>query len=182
MVEILLSEHNFSSVWNDIDTMATVYSRVREQIIKLKQIKGQLEDTRNETINAKNELVILKSNLADQKKIVDQNTRDKQKLLAQTKNSEASYQKLLVDRETKKAAFQKELRDYESQLKYILDPSKLPPGGVLSWPLENIFVTQYFGKTQAGKKLYANGTHNGVDFKASVGTPVMAMADGVVAG
>ena len=39
-----------------------------------------------------------------------------------------------------------------------------------------------FGKTEAGKRLYANGTHNGTDFRASVGTPVMSMADGVVAG
>src|SRR5262249_8647684 len=124
----------------------------------------------------------LKTQLADDKKIVDQNTADKNKLLAQTKNSEANYQKLLADRVAKKTAFEKEVSDYESQLKYILDPSKLPGGGVLSWPLDSIFITQLFGKTEAGKRLYANGTHNGVDFRASVGTPVKALADGTVAG
>jgi murein DD-endopeptidase MepM/ murein hydrolase activator NlpD len=113
---------------------------------------------------------------------VDQNTAEKNKLLMQTKNSESNYQKLLKDRLAKKDAFEKELRDYESQLKFILDPSTLPSGGVLSWPLDNIYVTQFFGKTEAGKRLYANGTHSGVDFRARTPLPAKAMADGVVAG
>lgn len=178
----VLSEKNISDAWNDIDNMATVREKIRQKIVELKQIKGELEDTRKETTDARNQLVSLKNELADQKKIVDQNTNDKKKLLAQTKNNEANYQKLLKDRLAKKDAFEKDLRDYESQLKFILDPSKLPSSGVLSWPLDNIFITQMFGKTEAGKRLYANGTHNGMDFRASVGTPVKAMADGVVAG
>ncbi len=178
----MLSENDFTMIWNDIDNMATVSDKLRETTIKLKEIKVGLEDTRKETTDAKNELTSLKSKLADQKKIVDQNTADKKKLLAQTKNNEANYQKLLKDRLAKKDAFEKELRDYESQLKYILDPSKLPDGGVLSWPLGYVYITQFFGKTQAGKRLYANGTHNGVDFRASIGTPVKAMASGTVMG
>ncbi len=178
----ILSERNFTSIWNDIDNIATVQDTIRETIINLKQTKGELEDTRTETIAAKNELTKLRSQLADEKKIVDQNAKEKQTLLAQTKNSEASYQKLLVDRLAKKTAFEKEVSDYESQLKYILDPSSLPKGGVLGWPLQSVLITQLFGKTESGKRLYVNGTHNGVDFRASVGTPVMALSDGVVAG
>ena len=155
--------------------MMTIREKIRAKIDELKQIKGQLEDTRTETTNARNELLVLKANLADQKKIVDQNTKEKNKLLAQTKNSEASYQSLLKDRLAKKEAFEKELQDYESQLKYILDPSKLPGKGVLSWPLSSVYITSPFG-IRWGKM------HNGMDFRASVGTPVKAAADGVVAG
>ena len=182
LVATMLSENNFTLVWNDIDNMATVREKIRENVIALRQIKGQLEDTRGETIDAKNELTALRSELADQKKIVEQNVKEKNQLLAQTKNSETNYQKLLASQLAKKNAFEKELRDYESQLQYILDPSSLPMGGVLSWPLDYILITQQFGKTESGKRLYANGTHNGVDFRAAVGTPVRAMADGVVAG
>lgn len=178
----ILSENDFTEAWNDIDNMIAVSNKVRQMIIELKEIKSDLEDTRKETTDAKNELVRLKAKLADQKKIIDQNTAEKKKLLAQTKNSETNYQKLLKDRLAKKDAFEKELRDYESQLQYVLDPSKLPNGGVLSWPLDYIYITQSFGKTEAGKRLYANGTHNGVDFRAPIGTPVKALADGVVAG
>ncbi|MFA6177544.1 MAG: peptidoglycan DD-metalloendopeptidase family protein [Candidatus Paceibacterota bacterium] len=182
LVENMLSSNDMSVIWNDIDNIVTIRERLRADIIVLKQTKGILEDTRKVTIDAKNELSKLKSKLSDQQKIVAQNTKEKSKLLAQTKNSEANYQKILKDKLAQKNAIEKELRDYESQLKYILDPSKLPNAGVFSWPLDYVFITQLFGKTVDSKRLYVSGSHGGVDFRASVGTPVKAMAAGVVAG
>jgi septal ring factor EnvC (AmiA/AmiB activator) len=182
LVENLLSNNDFSVIWNDIDNIATVRESLRADTIKLNQLKSVLEDTRKTTIDAKNQLTELKSQLSDQQKIVAQNTNDKNNLLKQTKNSEANYQKLLKDRIAKRDAFELEIQNYESQLKFILDPSKLPQGRVLSWPLDKIFVTQLFGKTVDSKRLYISGTHSGVDFKASIGTRVMSMADGTVLG
>lgn len=182
LVEVILSDQNFTSFWNDLDQMATVESRIRQNIKELRTVKGQLEGTRSETIVAKDELTSLKNKLSDQKKIIEQNTLEKNKLLSDTKNNEANYQKILLARLAQKNALEKEVQDYESQLKYILDPSSLPKGGVLSWPLDTILITQLFGKTEDGKRLYANGTHGGVDFRASIGTPVRSMADGVVGG
>jgi len=182
LVEVLLSRNDFSAAWNDIDNITALYDKVRENTKQVKEVKGQLEGTRAETIQAKNELTALKSQLSDQQKIVVQNTNEKNQLLKQTKNSEANYQILLKDRIAQRDAFEKELRDYEAQLQYILDPSKLPAGRVLSWPLSNVLITQMFGKTVDARRLYVSGTHNGVDFRASTGTPVMAMADGTVLG
>lgn len=181
MSERLLSEKNFSEVWVDIDTLVSLRERLKGQIVELKEVKGELEDTRTETIKAKEELVALKSQLADQKKVVDQNTAEKNKLLAQTKNGEANYQKLLQQQVAKKAAFEKELRDYESQLKFILDPAKLPSAGILSWPLDEIFVTQEFGAKTGPHRTYASG-HSGTDFRARTPLPVKAMANGTVKG
>ena len=182
LIENMLSQNDFTSIWNDIDNIATVRESILTDTVKLKQAKGELEDTRTQTLVAKTQLTQLKSELSDQQKIVIQNINEKNQLLKQTKNSETNYQKLLKDRIAQKNAFEKEINDYEAQLKFILDPSKLPPAGVLSWPLQKIFVTQLFGKTVDSKRLYVSGTHNGVDFRASVGTPVMSMADGVVLG
>ncbi len=179
---ILSTEKDFTNIWNDIDNMLSLREQITDHIADLKKSKGELEDTREVSIEAKNELTALRSKLSDQKKIIEQNTAEKNKLLKQTQNSESTYQKLLVDQTAKKNALEKELRDYESQLKYILDPKTLPGGGVLAWPLDSVFVTQMFGKTVDAKRLYASGSHSGVDFRASVGTPVKAMADGVVTG
>ncbi|MBU0612269.1 peptidoglycan DD-metalloendopeptidase family protein [Patescibacteria group bacterium] len=178
-MQIILSENNFTEIWNDIEDMASVRETIREKIVDLKQVKSDLEDTRQETTNARNELVSLKNKLADQKKIVDQNTVEKKKLLTQTKNSEANYQKLLKENQAKIAVFEKELEDYEAQLKYILDPSVLPGKGVLSWPLDYVYITSHFGPRNVKG---ISSFHKGIDFRASVGTPVKAMADGVVAG
>jgi len=107
VLQTLLSTNDFTVIWNDIDNLASVREKVRENILNLKQVKSELENTRQQTINAKNELTKLKSQLSDQKKIVIQNTNEKNKLLAQTKNSETNYQKLLKDRLAKKMHLKK---------------------------------------------------------------------------
>jgi murein DD-endopeptidase MepM/ murein hydrolase activator NlpD len=181
MVEILLSQDDFSEIWNDIDNIVTLREKIRSNVVELKEVKVELEDTRAETIDAKNELIALKSKLSDQQKVVVQNTNEKNKLLKETQNNEANYQKLIKEQLAKKEAFEKELRDYETQLKFILDPSKLPSGGILSWPLESIFVTQEFGAKTGPHRTYASG-HSGTDFRARTPLPVYAMADGVIKG
>ncbi|MEI8270374.1 MAG: peptidoglycan DD-metalloendopeptidase family protein [bacterium] len=175
VLETILSNESFTTAWNDIDNIMSVREKIQTKIIELKQIKGKLEDTRKETVDAKNELLALNKELADQKKIIVNNTNEKKKLLTQTKNSEANYQKLLKDRLAKKDALEKELEDYESQLKFILDPSSLPGKNTLSWPLSTVYITSFYG-TRWGS------VHRGTDFRASVGTQVYAMADGIVAG
>ena len=37
-----------------------------------------------------------------------------------------------------------------------------------------------FGKTSSSQRLYVSGTHNGVDFRAFIGTPVRATLSGTV--
>jgi murein DD-endopeptidase MepM/ murein hydrolase activator NlpD len=182
LIENMLSQDDFTTVWNDIDNMMQVREKIRQNIKELQETKVELEDTRKETITAKAELTSLRTNLSDQKKIVDQNAKEKSQLLTQTKNSEASYQNLLASQTAKKAALEAEVRDYESQLKYILDPKSLPKGRPLSWPLDSVFVTQQFGKTVDSVRLYASGSHSGTDFRATTGTPVKSMADGTVTG
>ena len=163
-LQTILSENDFTAIWNEIDNISTIGEKIRENIAELKEVKDKLEGTREETVKAKNELVALKLELADQQKIVIQNANEKSKLLAQTKNNETNYQKLVKEQLTKKLAFEKELRDYESQLKFILDPSSLPNAGVLSWPLDNIFVTQEFGAKTGPHRTYVSG-HSGTDFE-----------------
>src|SRR3989344_2382900 len=181
MLAMILLGEDLTVIWNDIYNMITIGEEMRKNIVQLKEGKNDLEGTRMETTNAKNELVVLKTKLADQKKVVDQNTKDKQKLLIQTKNNEANYQKLLKDQLAKKETFEKELRDYESQLQFILDPNVLPAAGVLSWPLDEIFITQQFGAKTGPHRTYASG-HSGTDFRARTPLPARSMANGVVKG
>lgn len=177
---LLLNKEGLTEVWNDLDNMIAIRESIREEVNNLKTVKGDLENTQNDTVKAKENLEKLKRDLADEKKLIEQNKKDTEKLLKDTRNSESNYQKLLKEKQNLKIALEKELREYESQLKYILDPNSLPGANVLAWPLENVYITQLFGVTSASKRLYASGSHSGVDFRASVGTPVFAMAEGFV--
>jgi len=182
LVFLLLQGSQISEIWADIDQMLFFKEKLRDKIDQLEEVKGDLLYSQSEEKNAKSELLDLKSELSDEKKIVEQNKKEKENLLKQTKNSEANYQKLLKENNARKDALEKEIEAYESQLKFILDPNSLPGAGVLSWPLDEVYVTQLFGKTKDSVRLYASGSHSGVDFRASTGTPVKAVADGVIEG
>ncbi|MDO8510173.1 MAG: M23 family metallopeptidase, partial [bacterium] len=66
-----------------------------------------------------------------------------------------------------------------------IDPSSIPGArvGVLAWPLDSVMITQYFGHTdfsRSNSTLYNGNGHNGVDFRAAVGTRVLAALEGTV--
>lgn len=182
LISLLLAKDNLSEVWVDIDNIILIRDSILDKVGELKQIKGELEITHTDTEKAKKELLALKENLNDDKKVIEQNAKETQKLLTQTKNSESNYQKLLKEKKALKDSLEKELRDYESQLKFILDPNSLPGANILSWPVDNVYITQLFGVTSASKRLYASGSHSGVDFRASIGTPIKSVAAGTVLG
>ena len=129
------------------------------------------------------ELANYKSDLFDQKFVLDINRNDKNTLLVITKNKESNYEKLLDEKVEARKTFEKELLDLESQLQIEIDPNKIPPAGkgVLAWPLDSIKITQYFGNTEFARAGGYNGQgHNGVDFRASSGTKVKTALTGTV--
>ena len=94
---------------------------------------------------------------------------------------------MLAAKQVQEAALQQEISSYESQLHLNVNMALLPHtgSGVLAWPLDSIFVTQYFGNTpfaSANPQVYNGMGHNGVDFRATIGTPVKAALSGVVWG
>ncbi len=182
--QIALSNESFSSVWDDLVTLDQFTGMVKENIDVLQELKVGLEGNKVDREGEKKNQLTLKAELNDRKKIAEAARKEQSKLLIQTKNQETVFQRLLKEKIALKEDFERELNDVESRLKFLLDPSSIPPRGtkVFSPPLDSIFVTQNFGKTSASGRLYASGTHNGMDFRARTALRVMAMADGVVAG
>lgn len=181
---LLLSNSSVSDFLRDVDDLSQVQSKLKNQVVSMQVAKSSLEQAQLTLAQKKSELQNLKGTLSDQKQVVDAEANQKADLLAQTRGQETQYQKLLDDTKARVAALNKELFDYESQLKFTLNPNTLPAEGSapLSWPLANPIITQRFGKTVDSKRLYVSGSHSGVDFRAAVGTPVYAAADGTVQG
>ncbi len=184
LLESFLSSKSLAQVLDEYELISQFQQKVREQSKELALHKDELQDRKTITEREKKKLVSLKSELNDQNQILANNKKEKNTLLTETKNKESEYKKILAQRQADKEKFERELFDFEAQLKRAVDPNSFPSSGkgILSWPLDNIFITQYFGKTVDSVRLYKSGTHNGVDFRASRGTPIKASMSGTIKG
>ena len=154
-------------------------NRVKE----LSQLKETLERQKERNTEQREELVDLKKQYDDQNSILASNKADKSELLSATKNKESNYQNLLSQKEAAREQLLKEVRDIESQLQFILDPNTIPSPGtpVFRWPVDNPYITQYFGYTKfALSGAYNGNQHNGMDLGAPVGTKIYAPLTGTV--
>ncbi len=187
MVVAILSQKNISEFWMVIEENQALNNALLQHLKKLKETKISLESDIVEAESAKNELRVLQNELVARKRIVDANKNEQDQLLRSTKNEESTYQRMLRDQEAKRKAFEQELFDFESALRFEIDRSLLPDPrpGVLSWPLERVRITQYFGDTPFSRQnpgVYSGRGHNGIDLGAPVGTPILAPASGRIIG
>lgn len=180
----LLNNKNFSDFFGKLDAQDQFNASIQERLSQIKNEKQKLETNKTAVEKTKQELADLQKELSGKKKVVEVTKTEQQKTLTDTKSEEAAYQKLLADATAKKTAFEKEIFDYESKIKFQLDPNSIPQSGSspLIWPVDDVRITQLFGKTVGAKKLYVSGSHNGVDFGVPIGTTVKAAASGIVAG
>jgi murein DD-endopeptidase MepM/ murein hydrolase activator NlpD len=183
-VEFFLQNGTLSDFLRDYQDLQNLQNRLRGSVNVMRDKSIQLAYAQKDLTSKKEELQKLSGQLVDQKSIISDQRKQKDTVLKETKNKETEYQKVVVDLQKKIAQIDAEVRDYESKLKFSLNPQSLPASGsqVLAWPLDTVVITQRFGKTIDAKRLYVSGSHSGVDFRAPVGTPVYAVADGVVEG
>ncbi len=185
--ELLLATASLSKMWETTEQLALLQKNLVDRIRELEQVKVDLEVSKKSTEKAKAELIELNDQLKDQRKVVLATSAEKSTLLKTTKQSETEYQRLLAQRKALKDAFEKEILNYESQLRLAVDAAKLPGtgSGVLLWPVDNVYVTQYFGNTDfatANAQIYKGFGHTGIDLRASIGTPIRASLSGTVVG
>ncbi len=182
--ELILSDKNISEIWNDIDDTRQIQEKIRNKTRELSALQKDL-GVKQESLNGqKNQLVVLKEDLSGKKQAVELTAKEKADLLKQTKNKEQAFKEIVKTKEQLKAQFEKEVYDYESELHYVIDKGSYPKplAGIFDWPLDNVYITQKFGKTVGAEKLYTSGSHNGVDFRASMGTRVKNVLEGTVLG
>ena len=187
LVEVILAYDRLSDFWDTVEALERVERVLREETKELLALKTSYENSKKQSEGKRRELVVYKAQLADQKYVLDATRQEQNTLLTRTKNKESEYQKLLAEKVALREQFERELFNFESALKLTVDPSRIPPAGagILAWPLDAITVTQYFGNTQfatENPQVYGGKGHNGVDFRASIGTPVKASLAGTVAG
>lgn len=182
LFEILLSNRSLSDFWLDMEAILLVQSKISEQVVTVRSVKTELEKAKLELEKKKKELEEYTSELSAKKSILTDTKKEKTVLLTTTKNTQANYAKVLTEKKALMEAFDRELASYEAQLKLAIDPKSFPASGkgILSWPLDTIRITQYFGYNSFAQTAYTSGRHNGTDFGVSVGTRVKSAGNGVV--
>ncbi|MEK7612866.1 MAG: peptidoglycan DD-metalloendopeptidase family protein [Patescibacteria group bacterium] len=178
---LLLGGGTLSSFFDEAATLAALRQELQKHIYDLSKLKTNLETTKTETESKRKELAGLQRKLAQEKQGLTVARMAQSKLLAETQNKESSYQALIAQKQAEQAHFEKELFELSSGLNAAdITTAPRPSHGILRWPLDNVFITQYFGRTSSSIRLYVSGTHNGMDFRALDGTPVRAALTGVV--
>lgn len=185
LIEVMLAKSSISEFFQDLDHIEDLSARMRTQLLEFKEAKKNLEGQKTAEEKVRQELNDLGLELKARRAIEQSEKKEKDSLLSATKNRERNYQQLLSEREAQKEALETEIRSIEEELRVAIDPSSLPRtgSGVLSWPLDKVFITQYFGNTAfatQNPQIYNGGGHNGIDLRASIGTPVKASLAGVV--
>ena len=185
LLESILAGATLSEVWNDLEGLQKVQAEINIKTTALKNLKVALIADKGLSEEEKEDLSSYKVRLADQKNIVINNQVTKNQLLIKTKSKESNYQTILDEKKALRDQFQAELMAFEDELRLAVDPGSIPEGrsGILSWPVDKVYITQFFGNTPFATKnpqVYGGGGHNGVDFRASVGTNIKTVLSGIV--
>ncbi len=184
LLENILGSQTLSYLFAKKDTYLLLQPEILKEIELLKESKRELGTQVQKLSEQQNSLEQEKLKLSDQNDIIQKQAQKKQEVIRETNNRELQYQQNLKKTLKSIQDLDREIRNYESRLKFVLNRKSLPKKGSepFAWPLKKILITQRFGKTTASGRLYKSGSHSGMDFRAAIGTPLYATADGVVKG
>lgn len=181
-VTSFLSGGTLSDFFDQAVTLGALRDELQNKIYELSGLKSSLQSSKTSAETKKQELAALKKDLTVQQQGASVARASQNTLLAETKNKESEYQKLIAQKEAEQDKFEADLIRLAAGLG-TADTSSAPSAarGILSWPLDSVKITQYFGNTSfAQSGAYSGKGHNGMDFRAAIGTPVRAALDGTV--
>lgn len=181
--EVFLLYRTFSEYLDRIARFETTGKVLKEKIDTLAGNKDELEDKTEDQTRKKIELVDLTQELSDKKQVVEITKNQKELVLQDTKNTEATYQQRLADKLELRREFEQTLLELESKLQIAIDKTLFAgkSQGLFSWPTASFRITQFFGNTSfAASGAYNGRGHSGTDFAVPIGTPVRAVMDGEV--
>jgi len=182
-LETILQYDNLSDLWEQIDDIQQFQANLRANLAELRGLKDELLGSKSDQEGKRRELLNYDQELTEQDRALQITKNEKSSLLTKTKSKESNYKTLIEQKREARAEFERELLDFESELKFALDPNSIPGArhGVLSWPVENVRITQTFGDTDFARSGAYNGRgHNGIDFGLPTGTRIKTTLSGTV--
>ena len=177
----LLGGGTLSSLFDEATTLEALRLDLQERVYELSGLKVDLQEDKGSAESKRKELAQLTNRLGQEKQGLDVVKKEQTQLLNETRSQEVAYQAQIAQKRAEQAVFEAAIFELASRLQST-DITQIPTArnGILQWPLSDVFITQQFGKTVDSTRLYASGSHDGVDFRATTGTPVKAALSGTV--
>lgn len=117
VVDFMLQAESLSTFYSDNDSFSTLKRALNKSFEDIRVTQSQIENVKSDLEDAKDEETQKKLAKEAEKKKVETNQKEKNTLLAITKNKETEYKKVLATREKEAAAIRArlfELRDSEA--------------------------------------------------------------------
>lgn len=151
-------------------------------ISDIERIKTELNQQLEVASGKKNSKEQEAQTLKVKKDIIEDQRSERQTVLAQTNNQERTYQKMLAEFERQQQEISSQIEEIEATLRGEYDQSLITAAraGALARPVSGAPVTQGYGATAFAQRAYKSKFHNGIDYGARIGTPLMAAEDGEV--
>lgn len=181
---VFLKHDTLSSAMGEQSQLTEINSDLAKATEELQNLNDERQGKLKETSVKKSAVESESATLTARKSVVEDKKKERQEVLAVTKNKETAYQELATDLAKRQAEIASEIEAMDAALRLKINPNELPTRrkGVLGWPTpNNLRITQGYGGTPfALRGGYKGKWHNGIDIGGPAGAIIASAEEGTV--
>lgn len=184
-LEVVAAYDNFSDFYDRLQYLQSVEQDLAKSAEALKVVKAKLESDKKQKEKIKKSFEEKRDKLEQKQTDLEEQEKYKQRILAQTQQSELKYKTLVSNLRSQYQQIENEITSIESSVRKKLEKQEKLEKQIegdstkLSWPTQSRYVTAYFQDPEYPYKHIME--HNAIDIRASFRTPIKAAASGYVA-
>ena len=194
-LDVILSSNGLIDMISNYYLVSEIVEHDTELLDELEAKKQEIEKSKKEIEDSKKTLVTAKASKESMATQLKTSQQEKSKYVKELTQEEAELEKQLKELKDHEKAVSAEIEKLKKQFNQKPQSSSSSKGNSNSsslsstssnktsssygfgWPVANPIITTSYG---VSGRLWSSGHHTGIDFRATVGTPVYSVGDGIV--